>query len=474
MIIGRKREIAELERLYDSQNAEFVAVYGRRRVGKTFLVNDTFGDRITFRHTGLSPDEMESGRSGTRAQLRHFYNSLLLQGMQGGHIPHDWLEAFFMLTQFLISRGSDERQVVFLDELPWLDTPRSGFITALEGFWNNWGCTRKNLLLIVCGSANSWIINRLINNHGGLYNRVTYEIKLMPFTLSECRDFFISRGVMLSDYDITQAYMIMGGIPYYLGYFNKGESLAGNIDRICFSKGAKLGAEFTRLFSSVFDNPDLIMAIVRILNGRSMGYERKEIMAKLGRIDNSNFSKAFSALESSNFILRYVPFGMKKTQVYYKLIDPFCIFFLRFMENRKTLDEDFWMMNVTAPSINTWRGYAFENVCFNHIPQIKNALGISGVQTECSEWTGDGTQVDLLIERKDNVVNMCEIKFYGTEFTVDKNYYCTLNERQVILSKSLKKRTVVHNTLITTFGLKYNTYSGVFSNTLTLDDLFRE
>lgn len=474
MIIGRKREIEELERLYNSQSPEFVAVYGRRRVGKTFLINETFGERITFRHTGLSGDETEDGQGRMHAQLKHFYNSLLFQGMKPGHIPHDWLEAFFMLTQFLISRDTEERQVVFLDELPWLDTPRSGFITALEGFWNNWGCTRKNLLLIVCGSANSWIINRLINNHGGLYNRVTYEIKLMPFTLSECREFFISRGVMLSDYDITQAYMIMGGIPYYLGYFNRGESLAENIDRICFSRNAKLGGEFMRLFSSVFDNPDLIIDIVRILNGRSMGYERKEITAKLGRIDNGGFSKIFTELEENDFVLRYVPFGIKKTQVYYKLIDPFCIFYLRFMENRKALDEDFWMMNVTAPALSTWRGYAFENVCFNHIPQIKNALGISGVQTECSEWLGDGTQIDLLIERKDNVVNMCEIKFYGTEFSVDKNYYGTLNERQVMLSKHLKKRTVIHNTLITTFGLKYNTYSGVFTKTLTLDDLFKE
>ena len=474
MLIGRKREKEELEKLYSSPNAEFVAVYGRRRVGKTFLINDTFEDRITFRHTGLSPSDLAEGKSGTREQLKHFYNSLLIQGMNKEHIPHDWLEAFFMLEKFLMAKGKEEKQVVFLDELPWLDTPRSGFITALEGFWNNWGCARKNLLLIVCGSANSWIINRLINNHGGLYNRVTYEINLMPFTLHECREFLSERGAKLSDYDITQAYMIMGGIPYYLGYISGGESLAQNIDRMFFGKGAKLADEFSRLFSSVFDNPDIAMDIVRILNRRSMGYERKDIMEKLKRIDNSNFTKAFNALEASNFIQRYVPFGMKKTQVHYKLIDPFCIFYLRFVENRNTLDEDFWMMNVTSPSISTWRGYAFENVCFNHIAQIKAALGISGVQTACSQWFGDDTQIDLLIERKDNVVNMCEIKFYGTEFSVDKSYYGTLNERQAILSTHLKKKTVIHNTLITTYGLKYSTYSGVFPKTITLEDLFRE
>ena len=471
---GRIREREELERRYSSTEAEFVVVYGRYGIGKTRLIEETFRDRMTFRHTPLSPLELKASGSPMHAQLKHFYLSLRMQGMKKEHIPHDWLEAFFMLEKFLMAKGKEEKQVVFLDELPWLDTPRSGFITALEGFWNNWGCARKNLLLIVCGSANSWIINRLINNHGGLYNRVTYEMNLMPFTLHECREFLSERGAKLSDYDITQAYMIMGGIPYYLGYISGGESLAQNIDRMFFGKGAKLADEFSRLFSSVFDNPDIAMDIVRILNRRSMGYERKDIMEKLKRIDNSNFTKAFNALEASNFIQRYVPFGMKKTQVHYKLIDPFCIFYLRFVENRNTLDEDFWMMNVTSPSISTWRGYAFENVCFNHIAQIKAALGIGGVQTACSQWFGDGTQIDLLIERKDNVVNMCEIKFYGTEFSVDKSYYGTLNERQAILSTHLKKKTVIHNTLITTYGLKYSTYSGVFPKTITLEDLFRE
>lgn len=472
-MIGRKREREELENLYRSKKAELVAIYGRRRVGKTFLVDETFKDRMTFYHAGLSPVDMENKKNNTKQQLRQFYYSLLRYGMKKTHIPHDWLEAFFMLEQLLDEKQSKEKLVVFLDELPWLDTPRSGFITAFEGFWNNWGCRNDNLLLIVCGSANSWIINKLINNHGGLYNRVTYEINLAPFTIQECREFLLSRDVNFSDYDIAQTYMIMGGIPYYLGYITAGESLAWNVDNMFFSKNAKLQQEFTRLFSSVFDNPDLIMKIVRILNKRSMGFERNDILQALNKVDNSNFTKALEALENGNFILKYVPFGMKKSQKYYKLIDPFCIFFLRFVENRTSLDEDFWMQNVTAPSINSWRGYAFENVCFNHIFQIKSALGITGVQTRCSQWFGEESQVDLLIERKDNVVNMCEIKFYGVEFSVDKDYYGTLNQRQVNLVKHLAKRTAVQNTLITTFGLKYNTYSGVFVKTITLEDLFK-
>ena len=473
-MIGREKEKEELEKLYRSEKAEFVAIYGRRRVGKTYLVDETFKDRLTFNHAGLSPVDMVNKKNGTKEQLRQFYYSLLRYGMQKDHIPHDWMEAFFMLEMFLDGKKPEGKMVVFLDELPWLDTPRSGFITAFEGFWNNWGCRKDNLLLIVCGSANSWIINKLINNHGGLYNRVTYEINLDPFTLHECKEYFLSRNIEFSDYDIIQAYMIMGGIPYYLAYITPEDSLAQNIDNMFFSRNAKLQAEFSRLFSSVFDNPDLIMEIVRILNRRSMGFERKDVLRELGRIDNSSFTRAFDALEAGNFVLRYVPFGKKKSQSYYKLIDPFCIFYLRFIENRTSLDEDFWMQNVTAPAINSWRGYAFENVCFNHIPQIKNALGISGVQTVCSQWFDNSSQIDLLIERKDNIVNMCEIKFYGVEFSVDKEYYKTLNERQVNLSGHLNKRTAVRNTLITTFGLKYNTYSGVFSKTITMEDLFKE
>ena len=468
-MIGREKERQELEELYNSPKAEFVAIYGRRRVGKTYLVSQTLAGRITFEHAGLA-DTAE----GMKDQLRQFYFSLIRQGMKESHVPGDWLEAFFMLEMFLEAKKTDERIVVFLDELPWMDTPRSNFIAALVGFWNNWGCKKDNLLLIVSGSATSWMLNKLINNHGGLYNRVTYEIKLEPFTLKECREFLEFKLVKLSDYDITQAYMIVGGIPYYLEYFSKGLSLSQNIDNLFFSRTAKLKFEFERLFASTFNNPSPLMAIVRMLNTKSMGYTRKEIAKELQRTDNEQFSKDLMTLEASSFILRYVPFGAKKNEKYYKLIDPFCIFYLNFVENREILSEEFWKENVASQSIVTWRGFAFENVCFNHIPQIKKALGISGVTTSYSAWTNGETQIDLLIRRKDNTMNMCELKFYNSEFTVTKNYYEKLKEREVILSDYIPKRMAIHTTLVTTFGLKYNNYSSVFSNTITLKDLFSE
>lgn len=370
------------------------------------------------------------------------------------------------------------RQVVFLDELPWLDTPRSGFMTAFEGFWNTWGCHRDNLMVVVCGSANSWMLDNLINNHGGLYNRVTYEIKLAPFTLNECEKFYISKNVKLSRYDITQSYMILGGIPYYMGYFQSGLSLAQNIDNILFSKQGKLRDEYSRLFASIFSNPELMKRIVALLYTRNAGYTRSEIAEKVDMADGGTLSQSLNALIASDFVVKYIPFGKGKKE-HYKLVDPFCMFYLHFVENRKELDNKFWQQNTSRPQIVSWRGFAYENVCFNHIVQIKKALGISGVITTHSAWSKrsddtEGAQIDLLISRNDNVVNMCEIKYYGDEFTVSKEYYQVLLRRQGILAKELSPKISIYNTLITTFGLAYNEYSGVFSSVVTLDDLFAE
>ena len=474
-MIGRKKEINELNRLYNSKKAELVAIYGRRRVGKTFLVDETFEGRITFRHAGLSPAEMKTG--ALRLQLKNFYNSLLDQGMEKSKIPDNWLDAFFMLEQFLKCCDTGERQVVFLDELPWLDTPRSGFLTAFEAFWNNWACHRKNLMVIVCGSANSWILDKLINNHGGLYNRVTYEIKLSPFSLAECEEFYVEQGISFTRYDIAQSYMVLGGVPYYMGYVERGKSLAQNIDDIFFSKNAKLSDEYDRLFSSAFTNPKEMKGIVEVLYTKNRGYTRAELLEKLKMTDGGTVSKHLNALIASDYITKYVPFGENKRVEYYKLTDAFCLFYLHFRNKIKSSKDHYWQKSLYAQEIVSWRGLAFEHLCFNHIPQIKKALGIGGVVSSESAWSKkaddeDGLQIDLLISRNDNVVNMCEIKYYSDDFSVDKDYYRTMLRRSETLSKLVPKKCAVYGTLITTFGLKENEYSGVFTNVVTLEELF--
>jgi len=483
-IIGRKKEILELNELFNGGKAEFVAIYGRRRVGKTFLIDEALEGKFTFRHAGLSPIETEKKDLNERQkanilkqQLKHFYMSLLLHGMKKSHQPTSWQEAFFMLEQLLEGLDKGKRQVVFLDELPWMDTPRSGFVTAFEGFWNTWACHRKNMMLVMCGSATSWIQDNFINNHGGLYGRTTKEIHLAPFTLKECEEFFRNRGVKWSRYDVVQSYMVMGGIPYYMNYVDKGMSLDEAVNALFFDERARLEGEYDRLFASVFSKPEEMKAIIEAMYKRHAGWTRQQLIDMTGMPKNGAFSKMVKALVASDFAQKYVPFG--GGDEHYKLTDPFCWFWLHFVKGKKRLAADFWKGDASQ-TVVTWRGIAFEEVCWCHWRQIKRALGIEGVVTELSAWTKrgdeevDGTQIDMLIKRNDHIMNMCEMKFYNEEFAVDKAYHKVLVHRENLLQGKLPKRMVVHPTLITTEGLKYNEYSGDFQKVVTLDELFIE
>ncbi len=483
-MIGRVKEQKKLRELYESGENEFVAVYGRRGVGKTYLIDEIFRNRISFRHAGLSPVSMGADDAAKKRhmkeQLAHFYQALLVQGMKSSKAPENWLEAFYMLEKFLMDTEDKEgRQLIFLDEIQWMDTPKAGFMTGLEAFWNGFACHRHNIMLIVCGSSTSWILDKLINNHGGLYGRLTYQMELQPFNLYECEQFFRSKGFSMSRYDIVQAYMTVGGIPYYLNYFDKGRSIPQNVQAIFFDRNAPLRDEFDRLFSSLFTNPEVMKALVIAMNSKKRGLTRKELTENTGITDSGAFSRQLKALESGAFILKYDSFGNGKRDSFYKLSDPFCIFYLRFVKDGSTAGKREWISTAQSQAAVSWSGLAFENVCFNHIKQIKSALGISGVSTEESLWSKKGTedtegaQIDLIIERKDNVVNMCEIKFYSDEFTAKKECHFSLVRRERLLREMLPKKMSIQNTLITTFGLKRTEYFGDFMNTITLDDLFQ-
>jgi len=472
MFVGREKEIKKLQELYNSESAELVAIYGRRRVGKTFLVDNVFEENIFFRHAGLSPIEGNT----MREQLMHFHRSLKLCGLEEDEVPTSWLEAFYMLEDLVEQYAyKNQKIVLFFDEIQWMDTPKAKFMTGFEAFWNGWACHKKNIMVIVCGSSSSWILDKLINNHGGLYNRITCEIKLQPFTLRECENYFESRGVIMSRYDMIQAYMMIGGIPFYLKYLDKALSLAQNIDCLFFAENAFLKDEFDRLFVSLFSNAEEMKTIVRCLSEKNRGLSRKEIVQATGIDDSGNFSKKLKALISGGFVIKYSSFGNGKREDYYKLTDPFCLFYLKFMKDKKRKS---WINIEETRKVMVWKGYAFENVCWNHINQIKDTLKIGGVVTEESLWSKrgddstDGTQIDLIIDRKDHVLNMCEIKFYSDEFAVDKEYHLVLERRKKLLREVIPVKSVVHSTLITTYGLKRNEYSGDFVSVITADDLF--
>ena len=477
IIIGRKQEIEELERHYNSDRPEFVAIYGRRRVGKTFLVKQTFKGRITFQHTGVSPVDMQAEANRMKSQLDSFYYSLLNHGLEGFARPKSWMEAFYQLERLLDMLDDDKRQVVFFDELPWMDTPRSGFLSAFESFWNGWCSGRDNVMLIVCGSATSWILGNISRSRGGLYGRLTCEIKLMPFTLHECEQYFANESIEMSRYDIVQSYMIFGGIPYYLSYFSKGLSLEGNADRILFGRNPKLKDEFNRLFNAIFNNPEDCRQIIRLLATRHSGFTREEIAKATSIPFGGGLSDTLTALAESDFVIRYTPYGDKANQFRYKLIDNFCLFWLKYVENNQS-DQSFMTDNATSDIMRSWRGIAFEETCWQHIDQIRQALQIAGVKSSVSSWNirgddaCDGCQIDLLISRADNVVNLCEMKFAGSAYSIDKDEVAKLRHRIDCLKETLLAKQTVHLTMITTYGIARGKHSGIVQKEVTMDDLF--
>lgn len=470
MIIGRKEEQQILRSAAQSENSEFVAVYGRRRVGKTYLIRETFGYKFTFQHTGLA-------KGNTKEQLFSFAISLRDAGYDDCPIPKSWLEAFSLLSTYL-KNSTDEKKIVFLDELPWMDTPRSNFISAFEHFWNGWASARKDIVLIICGSATSWIINKVINDHGGLHNRVTKQIALQPFTLNECEMFAESKGLEMSRYQLAECYMVFGGIPYYWSLLEKGLSLAQNIDKIIFAKNGKLSNEFNQLYASLFKSPEQYIDVVTALGKKKAGMTREEIIAATDMYSSGTLSKVLDELEYCGFIRKYNGFDKKSKQAIYQLIDNYTLFYFKFIQQNENNDEHFWSASIDSAMHRAWSGLAFERLCMAHTQQIKASLGIAGVLSNVYSWRkeadeiSDGAQIDLLIDRKDQVINLCEMKYSLSEYAIDAEYEQKLRNKKSAFIDATNTRKAVHLTMVTTFGIKANAHSGIVQNEITLEDLF--
>lgn len=470
MIIGRKEEQQILRLAAQSENSEFVAVYGRRRVGKTYLIRETFGYKFTFQHTGLA-------KGNTKEQLFSFAISLRDAGYDDCPIPKSWLEAFSLLSTYL-KNSTDEKKIIFLDELPWMDTPRSNFISAFEHFWNGWASARKDIVLIICGSATSWIINKVINDHGGLHNRVTKQIALQPFTLKECEMFTESKGIEMSRYQLAECYMVLGGIPYYWSLLEKGLSLSQNIDKIIFAKNGKLSNEFNQLYASLFKSPEQYIDVVTALGKKKAGMTREEIIAATDMYSSGSLSKVLDELEYCGFIRKYNGFEKKSKQAIYQLIDNYTLFYFKFIQQNENNDEHFWSASIDSAMHRAWSGLAFERLCMAHTQQIKAALGIAGVLSNVYSWRkeademSDGAQIDLLIDRKDQVINLCEMKYSLSEYAIDAEYEQKLRNKKSVFIDTTNTRKAVHLTMVTTFGIKANAHSGIVQNEITLDDLF--
>ena len=471
--IGRKKELAILQQALESREAEMVAVIGRRRIGKTFLINEAYKGKILYEVTGLQNASREEQIFNFTYQLNE-----AAQPSSPFKSPANWLEAFVLLINWLKQQDQSEKLVVFFDELSWLATPNSGFLRALGFFWNSWA-VKQNIVVVICGSAASWMIQKVVNHRGGLHNRITRRIFLYPFTISETEEYLQNRNLRFDRYQIAELYMIMGGIPHYLKEVQSGQSIVQNIDRICFSASGLLKEEFSRLYVSLFANADQHIAIIRALGNSHQGLTRGKIVEESKLSDGGSFSKILEELEQSGFITSYFPFGKKKKEKLFRLTDEYSLFYLRFIENKRKEGENTWQHLSQTQPYKIWRGYAFESLWLKHISQIKKALGIAGVYSETSSFykkgnaEEKGTQIDLIIDRNDRVINICEIKFSDSEFSVSKEYSQKLRSKLHVFRETTKTKKYLMLTMLTTFGIKHNEHSlGYIEKVLTLDELF--
>jgi AAA+ ATPase superfamily predicted ATPase len=468
-IIGRETEIKKLTEYVNSDKAELLAVYGRRSVGKTFLIKQFFGENFTFYFSGAE-------NANKKQQLFNFTTALNKHSGTDNPIVDNWQSAFVQLEQYLRKIKNKGRKVIFIDELPWLDNAKSGFLSAFEYFWNTYASSQKDIFFVICGSATSWIMNKIIKNRGGLHNRVTRQMCIEPFTLNETEQFLKSKKIVFSRFQIAECYMILGGIPYYLEQLEKSLSLAQNIDNLFFSKNAMLQDEFSRLYSSLFKSPEKYTQIIEILAKKRKGLTRDEIAEISGIYSGGSLTAMLEELDLCGFILINNNFTSKKKFQLYQLADFYSLFYLNFVKNKKGVSSNYWSSLIGNSVYKVWSGYSFELLCQTHISQIKRALGISGVISYTSGWRSrdaeTGAQIDLLIDRNDHIINLCEMKYTTKEFVITKNYDENLrNKRGTFIEESNTKKSV-HTTMVTTYGVRHNEYWNNIQSEVLLDDLF--
>lgn len=466
--IGRNREILILQDALKSNKPELIAVYGRRRIGKTFLIREVYKKHIVFEFSGIYNESLSG-------QLKNF--RLILSGKNVRiKKPADWIEAFYALGQFIDQITSKQKKVIFIDEFPWLDTRKSKFLPAFDNFWNNYASKRNDLIVVICGSAASYMINNILRSKGGLHNRITNKIHLSPFNLFETELLLRKNKVKLTRYDILQIYMAMGGVPYYLEKILPGESVAQCLDRLCFDKNGPLRSEFSNVFASLFSMYENHEAIIRKLASVRKGLTRNAILEITRIASGGTLTKTLVELEESGFIEKYAPYKGIKDPLY-RLTDEYTLFYIRFIEHTKPSANGVWNKLYNQQPYKIWAGLCYETICTKHIAQIKEGLKISGIYAEQGSWISKkpekGAQVDLLIDRADNVINLCEIKFYNTKFTIDKNYAQEVLTKVNVFTEDTKTNKSIFVTFITTYGLVPNQYSRqVVQNELIMDHLF--
>lgn len=471
-VIGRQHAKKQLKEAIDSTRSELIAVYGRRRIGKTYLIKNVYNKNICFEISGLHNVSMSD-------QLENF-SIQLNRAWKKNHPSHitSWLQAFELLSDFIKQKRGKKKKVLFLDEFPWMATRRSRFLAAFENFWNTFASLRKDLVVVICGSAASWMIQRVVRSKGGLHNRLTGIIHLQPFSLSEAAQFLKHKSIQYTYYDILQIYMVLGGVPYYLEQIQKGESTVQCIDRLCFSSYGLLKTEFEHLFDSLFENAQNHIEVLKALSLKRKGMTRNEIISKISYQSGGGLTQILVELIESGFITQYYPFQKSKKTSLYRITDEYASFYLKFIKNANRVESGGWIKQYNTASVRAWFGFTFESICLKHIQQIKNALGIGAIYSTASSWVGtsgtDKTQIDLLIDRDDGIINICEMKHYNALFSISKKYAHELKQKIFIFKEETKTKKNVMLTMVSTYGcIKNKYYLELIQNDLQLEDLFK-
>jgi len=473
--IGRKEELVLLEEEFNAPFSSFVAVYGRRRIGKTELINHFLADKpITFSVTGAYDVKLKS-------HLENFSNKLSLAFGCEEQMFKSWDKAFQALQREIeqLKLPSKSKISVFIDELPWLaEMKDNGFKGALSLFWNDFASKRDDIFLVVCGSATSWIIKHIIDDHGSLANRITAQIHLEVFSLKETKAFLEEQGHKgLSSKTIMDYYMVFGGVAHYLKLLKPKLSFVQNIQRLFFEKNGLLRTEYNRLFRTLFKNHKTHELIVEHLVASWSGETLNELGKKRGLSKGGVLSEALKELELSNLITRKHKYKQLKREVIYRVSDSFIYFFNRWVKKSAQVDflgnKNYFQNIYKSQSFKSWSGYAFENVCHLHIVEIKKALGIEGVNTQSYYWQNEHAQIDILLERADDIVNIIECKYYNEAFTIDKKYAKVLENKELEFQKTTAYQGSIQLVMLSSQGLKENVHSReLVSHDLNIDLFF--
>jgi uncharacterized protein len=475
-MIGRQQETKEMHKLLTTPNGEMLAVLGRRRVGKTYLIRNAYANKICFELVGVENGNVKEQLGNFKTQLKHYFGDAASKKQ-----PKNWLEAFNQLSTLLQKNNTNEKQVIFFDEVPWLgQTSKTKFIQALGYFWNSWASQNK-IVVVLCGSATSWITNHIINSKGGLHNRITKKIHLQPFTLQETKQLLSIKVPQINNAMVLQLYMTFGGIPHYLNQIEYGKSAHEIIQSICFAATGNMYAEFDALYKALFSNANEHIEVVKILHSKWKGLTRQELLKALQKKDGGSLTRVLNELVQCDFVIAQNTFYNKKNAIIYRLIDEYSIFYLSFIDGKKNVPADYWLQTSQTNTYTIWSGYAFENICFRHLQQIKQAMDLSAIIANFSSFRFKGnddlpgTQIDLLLDRADKVINLFEIKYYQDPIFLTKTDATSLQNKLAIFRQATKTKKQLFISMISAHGVAPNKNSqGLLAHNLTADNLFEE